>query len=133
VKKIKVGRVKHVSSTAPVPLPKQVVEEKVPEIAVSMTPAPKPANGRVVLPANCTIHGARALQSHLLEQLELPGPCEIDGGSVQQVDTAGVQLVLAFALDCLERSLPYVWKSRSKALEEAIRVLNVGALLEYPA
>jgi hypothetical protein len=133
VKKIKVRRVKHVSSTAAVPVPTQVVEEKAPEIAVSMSPAPQPANGRVVLPANCTIHGARALQSHLLEQLELPGPCEIDGGGVQQVDTAGVQLVLAFALDCLERSLPYVWKSRSPALEEAIRVLNVGALLEYPA
>ncbi|HKU89410.1 MAG TPA: STAS domain-containing protein [Steroidobacteraceae bacterium] len=98
-----------------------------------MSPAPQPVSGRVVLPANCTIHGARALQAHLLEQLERPGPCEIDGGSVQQVDTAGVQLVLAFALDCLERNLQYVWKSRSPALEEAIRVLNVGALLEYPA
>ena len=97
-----------------------------------MSPAAEPANGRVVLPANCTIHGARVLQSHLLEQLDLPGPCEIDGGGVQQVDTAGVQLVLAFALDCLERNLRYVWKSRSAALEEAIRVLNVGALLEYP-
>jgi hypothetical protein len=133
LKKIKAGRVKHVSSTAPACLPKQEVEEKVPEFAVPMSPAPKPVNGRVVLPANCTIHGARALQAHLLEQLELPGPCEIDGGSVQQVDTAGVQLVLAFALDCLERNLQYVWKSRSAALEEAIRVLNVGALLEYPA
>jgi len=98
-----------------------------------MSPAPKPANGRVVLPANCTIHGARVLQTHLLEQLELPGPCEIEGGSVQQVDTAGVQLVLAFALDCLERSLQYVWKGRSAPLEDAIRVLGVGALLEYPA
>jgi len=131
VKKIKAGRVKHVSSTAAVLVPKQEVEEKVPEL--SMNPAPQPVNGRVVLPANCTIHGARALQAHLLEQLQLPGPCEIDGGAVQQVDTAGVQLVLAFALDCLERSLQYTWKSRSPALEEAIRVLNVGALLEYPA
>ena len=131
MKKIKAGRVKHVSSTATVPVPKQEVEEKVPELM--MSPAPKPVSGRVVLPANCTIHGARALQAHLLEQLQLPGPCEIDGGAVQQVDTAGVQLVLAFALDCLERSLQYTWKSRSPALEEAIRVLNVGALLEYPA
>jgi phospholipid transport system transporter-binding protein len=131
VKKIKTRRVKHVSSTTPACLPKQEVEEKVPEL--TMSPAPQPAHGRVVLPANCTIHGARALQAHLLEQLQLPGPCEIDGGAVQQVDTAGVQLVLAFALDCLERSLQYTWKSRSPALEEAIRVLNVGALLEYPA
>ena len=133
MKKLKTRRVKHVTSTVPADLPKQEVEEEVVEIAASMSPAPQPVNGRVVLPANCTIHGARALQAHLLEQLELPGPCEIDGGSVQQVDTAGVQLVLAFALDCLERNLQYVWKSRSAALEEAIRVLNVGALLEYPA
>ena len=133
MKKLKTRRVKHVTSTVPADLPKQEVEEEVVEIAASMSPAPQPVNGRVVLPVNCTIHGARELQAQLLEQLERPGPCEIDGGSVQQVDTAGVQLVLAFALDCLERNLQYVWKSRSPALEEAIRVLNVGALLEYPA
>jgi phospholipid transport system transporter-binding protein len=125
--------VKHVSSTTPASLPKQEVEEIAPEIAEPMSSVPKPAVGRVVLPATCTIHEARALQAHLLEQLDRPGPCEIDGGAVQQVDTAGVQLVLAFALDCLERNLPYIWKSRSPALEEAIRVLGVGALLEYPA
>lgn len=93
----------------------------------------KPAPGRVVLPVSCTIHDVQSIRAHLLEQLELPGPCEIDGSAVQQVDTAGVQLVLAFALDCLERSLQYVWKGRSAPLEEAIRVLGVGALLEYPA
>jgi phospholipid transport system transporter-binding protein len=133
LKKIKARRVKHVSSTTPASLPKQVVEEIAPEIVEFMSSAPQPVVGRVVLPATCTIHEARALQSHLLEQLELPGPCEIDGGAVQQVDTAGVQLVLAFALDCLERNLQYTWKARSPALEEAIRVLGVGALLEYPA
>ena len=45
---------------------------------------------------------------------------------------AGVQLILAFALDCLERSIHYTWQSRSAALEDAIRVLGVGALLESP-
>ena len=138
----KARRVKRVSSTSGPVLPKQEVEEKAQEIAEPMSPAPiataeatggKAVSGRVVLPASCTIHQARDLQAHLLEQLELPGPCEIDGGNVQQVDTAGVQLVLAFALDCLERSLPYTWKGRSPVLEEAIRVLGVGALLEYPA
>jgi len=138
----KARRVKRVSSTTRALLPKQGVEQKAQEIAEPMSPAPnataeatggKPVTGRVVLPASCTIHQARDLQAHLRQQLELPGPCEIDGASVQQVDTAGVQLVLAFALDCLERSLPYTWKGRSPALEEAIRVLGVGALLEYPA
>ena len=61
-----------------------------------------------MLGAACTIHEAQALRAHLLEQADQPGPYEIDGGGVQQVDTAGVQLVVAFALDCLERSVAYV-------------------------
>jgi ABC-type transporter Mla MlaB component len=134
--------VKRISSTRRRSRPKQKVEETAPETVeamsseVSATAAAEggqPVAGRVVLPAACTIKQAQALQAQLLAQLELPGPCEIDGGGVQQVDTAGVQLVLAFALDCLERNLQYVWKSRSAPLEEAIRVLGVGALLEYPA
>ena len=51
---------------------------------------------------------------------------------MQHVDTAGVQLVVAFALDCLERGISYAWKGRSPVLDEAIRVLGVGALLESP-
>ncbi len=51
---------------------------------------------------------------------------------MQQIDTAGVQLVVAFALDCLEKGVHYVWTGRSPALEEAIRTLGVGALLESP-
>ena len=88
--------------------------------------------GRIVLGATCTIHEAPALRAHLLEQTAHPGPYEIDGGAVQQIDTAGVQLVVAFALDCLEKGIHYAWTSRSPALEEAIRTLCVGALLESP-
>ena len=88
--------------------------------------------GRVVLGVSCTIHEAVALREHLLEQADLPGPYVIEGGAVEQIDTAGVQLILAFALDCLERNVHYAWQSRSAALEDAIRVLGVGALLESP-
>jgi hypothetical protein len=49
------------------------------------------------------------------------------------VDAAGVQLLVAFALDCLERGVAYSWKARSAALDEAIRVLGVAALIESPA
>ena len=145
MKKTKSRGVKRVSSnpsTRGPRRPKMTVTETAPEIAVSMNPPPNavapaagdtPVTGRVVLPVSCTIKEAESLKAHLLAQLELPGPCEIDGGNVQHVDTAGIQLVLAFALDCLERSLPYVWKSRSQTFDEAVRVLGVGALLEYPA
>jgi len=103
------------------------------ETAAPPSPVPAaPASGRISLGAACTIHEAQALRAHMLEQAALPGPHEIDGTEVQHIDTAGVQLMLAFALDSLERGIPYRWKGRSPALEEAIRVLGVGALLESP-
>lgn len=101
--------------------------------AVAQKPvAPESVGGRIVLGTACTIHEAQALRAHLLERAAHPGPYEIDGGGVEQIDTAGLQLVVAFALDCLERNVHYVWKARSPILEEAIRVLGVAALLESP-
>ena len=88
--------------------------------------------GRVVLGGSCTIHEAAAIKAHMLQQLERPGPCEIDGSAVSRVDAAGIQLCVAFALDCLERGLAYVWIGRSPTLEQAIAHLSVGALLESP-
>jgi anti-anti-sigma regulatory factor len=142
LKKLQSRVVKRISSTSRARRPKQgqkpVTPESVadmnPEVEASAAPAGgKPADGRIVLGASCTIHDARALREHLLAQAAHPGPFEIDGSAVQQVDTAGVQLVVAFALDCLERNVPYVWKGRSAALDDAIRVLGVGALLESPS
>ena len=88
--------------------------------------------GRVVLGTACTIQEAAALKAHLLEQAAKPGPYQIDGSSVELVDTAGLQLVLAFTLDCLVKGVNYGWTGRSAKLESAIQLLAVGALLESP-
>jgi anti-anti-sigma regulatory factor len=88
--------------------------------------------GRVVLGASCTIHEAGAIKAHMLEQLAQPAPYEIDGTAVDRLDATGVQLIVAFALDCLERNLAYTWSGRSPALEQAIALLGVGPLLESP-
>jgi anti-anti-sigma regulatory factor len=87
---------------------------------------------RVVLGGSCTIHEGAAIKAHMIEQLARPGPYEIDGSAVSRIDAAGVQLLVAFALDCLERGLEYVWIGRSPTLEQAIELLSVGALLESP-
>ena len=90
------------------------------------------SRGRVVLGGSCTIHEAAAIKAHMLEQLARPGPYEIDGCAVERIDAAGVQLIVAFALDCLEHGVEYVWRGRSETLEHAIELLSVGALLESP-
>jgi anti-anti-sigma regulatory factor len=88
---------------------------------------------RVVLGTSCTIQEASAVRAHLLAQAAQPGPYEIDGASVEHIDTAGIQLIVAFALDCLEKGVAYKWIGRSPTLEKAIALLGVSALLEYPA
>lgn len=108
------------------------VADTPPVAAVAAAPVAAPAAGSVVLGVACTIHEAQALRAHLLEKAAHPGPYEIDGSGVEQIDTAGVQLLVAFALDCLERNILYTWKARSPALEEAIRLLGVAPLLESP-
>jgi len=123
-----------VASAIPVP-----VIDPVPVIAaVAASTAPVPATlatrlVRVVLGISCTIQEAAAVRAHLLAQAAQPGPYEIDGASVEHVDTAGVQLIVAFALDCLEKGVAYKWIGRSATLEKAINLLGVSPLLEYPA
>jgi anti-anti-sigma regulatory factor len=122
-----------IARTVPETVIPMTADVKVAATPEAAAPAAAPAAaGKVVLGATCTIHEAPALRSHLIAQASHPGPYEIDGSAVQQIDTAGVQLVVAFALDCLEKGVHYAWTGRSPVLEEAIRTLGVGALLESP-
>jgi len=105
----------------------------VPAVAVAAPVTSAARLVRVVLGTSCTIQEAAAVRAHLLAQAAQPGPYEIDGASVELVDTAGVQLIVAFALDCLEKGVAYKWLGRSSTLEKAIELLGVSALLEYPA
>jgi anti-anti-sigma regulatory factor len=89
-------------------------------------------HGCVVLGGSCTIHEAAAIKAHMLEQFTRPAPYEIDGAAVERLDVVGIQLIVAFALDCLERNLSCAWKGRSTVLEQAITLLGVSALLESP-
>jgi anti-anti-sigma regulatory factor len=94
--------------------------------------APTAAPGRIVLGGSCTIHEAAAIKLHMLEQFACSAPYEIDGSAVERIDAVGIQLLVAFALDCLERNLVFAWSGRSAALEQAIALLGVGPLLEGP-
>ena len=104
-----------------------------PPVTAPVIPEFSGPRGRVVLGTSCTIQEAAAVRAHLLAQAALPGPYEIDGGSVEMIDTAGVQLIVAFALDCLEKGVAYRWAGRSATLDKAIELLGVSPLLEYPA
>ena len=81
---------------------------------------------------DCTIREAGDLKQRLLQHLESPAPLFVDGSTVEKADTAGVQLLVAFSLDCMERGIAFGWPGRSAALNHAIKVLGVAPLLECP-
>ena len=85
-----------------------------------------------VLGADCTIRESVDLKRELLAHLERKAPLFIDGSAVERVDTTGVQLLVAFSLDCMERGVAFGWPGRSEALKRAIELLGVGPLLECP-
>jgi len=92
----------------------------------------KVAHSVLLLASDCTIREADQLKAQLLEHLDAPEPLFVDGSAVQKADTAGVQLLVAFALDCMERGIAFGWPGRSRALESAIDTLGVAPLLECP-
>lgn len=87
---------------------------------------------RVMLGADCTIRRATVLREELLKHREGTGSLAIDGSNVEHIDTAGLQLILSFALDCLEQGREYVWCGQSAPLAAAIRLAGVGSLIESP-
>lgn len=80
----------------------------------------------------CTLREAVELKQQLLTHLEAPAPLFIDASAVERVDSASVQLLVAFSLDCMERGIEYGWAARSAALNRAIDLLGVGPLVESP-
>ncbi|MCC6302163.1 MAG: STAS domain-containing protein [Gammaproteobacteria bacterium] len=96
------------------------------------TPAAANAPRRVVLGTSCTIEDVAQLRTDLIGHLEANRPMIIDATRLERIDTAGAQLLAAFAIDCLERGTAFAWKPRPAALEEAIRLLGLGALMQSP-
>lgn len=87
---------------------------------------------KVVLGPSCTIEDVARLRNDLIAHVAANKPILIDASRLERIDTAGVQLLAAFAIDCLEQGTAFAWKQRPAVLEEAIRLLGLGALMESP-
>ena len=91
-----------------------------------------PGSRLLSLGSSCTFQDVSRLHPALLDYLSDGTPVVIDASQVEQVDTAGLQLLVAFAIDCMERGIAFGWKARSTAFERSVRLLGLGALLESP-
>ena len=82
--------------------------------------------------AECTRHQADELRTLLGEELSRGLPMLLDASAIEEIDTAGVQLLVALSIDCMERGIPFHWKGRSVPTERSVGRLGVAPLLESP-
>ncbi len=93
---------------------------------------PPPAPACIDLGTHCTLQDVSGLRRSCLDALDGKLPPVIDGSRVERIDTAALQVLVGFAIDCMERSIVFNWAGRSPALVHGIRLLGIEALLESP-
>jgi len=83
----------------------------------------------VLLPADCTLREIGALHQCLRGAAhELP----LDGSAVRRIDTAGVQLLVAFMRERKAANRAVRWQAASSALSQTVLSLGLSAALNLP-
>lgn len=85
------------------------------------------------LPPQCTIRDAAQLLGQLLLHIEQSAPVYIDAAQVERVDTAALQLLVAFLHDRKAEERPVVWLDCSEAMVRAARALGLARELALAA
>lgn len=81
------------------------------------------------LPANLTIASAEAFYEELEPLLLKDNDIVVNGKDVERVDTAGLQLILAFKNALSKRNLGFAWQQCSEVLTDSARQIGLEKLL----
>ncbi|MFZ0498434.1 MAG: STAS domain-containing protein, partial [Steroidobacteraceae bacterium] len=65
-------------------------------------------------------------------RLQEPEPVTLDVTALQRIDTAGLQLLVAFVRDRRTAGRAVAWHGRASALETAAGLLGLHDMLELP-
>jgi phospholipid transport system transporter-binding protein len=76
-----------------------------------------------------TIRNVTTFQAELAERLDESGPVQIDGSGVERVDTATLQLLVAFVRDVRADARAIDWIECSAALRRAASSLGLESAL----
>jgi anti-anti-sigma regulatory factor len=90
---------------------------------------PRLSTARLKLGAACTLREASELKSLLLATVSPTSQVIIDGGAVQRVDTAGLQLLTAFALRETAAGRSIQWCASSDELRQSAARLGLLQVL----
>lgn len=79
----------------------------------------------IALEAVVTISEAGKLKDQLQGYLDLGADLTLDAGQVHMIDTAGLQLLLAFVVEVKNQNRSINWKSISPAFKETVELLGL--------
>lgn len=94
--------------------------------------SPADAAGHLALRAQLTISEAPACQREFVDALADTDPLVLDGASVERVDTAGLQLLVALVKSATAAGRPVTWTVCSPVLVKAAQRLGLAPALNLP-
>lgn len=103
--------------------------------------AAKPSRRKTAQPAPLILQGELRLNAAADLQKQLDGavrsagdaPLDIQAEGIDAIDTAGLQLLAAFAHACRRRDIQWRWQGVSDALRQGSRLLGLDDILAMPA
>lgn len=101
-------------------------------MASKTTGADKGAAQVVALPADFRLGSVGDVKATLIAAFDAPA-AQLDGAAVERVDTAALQLLVAFRREAAARGLSPAWLGVSDVMREAAGVLGLAQALELPA
>ena len=87
----------------------------------------------LALAAECLVSGASTLKESLASLVDQPRPITLDITSLQRIDTAGLQVLTAFARERAGHGRAIEWRGTSPALTSAAQLLGLTSALGLPA
>jgi len=91
-----------------------------------------PRECRVALAADLVIADAAGLHAQLGEALGQPEPVVLDAAEVARLDTAGLQLLLAFVQARDEALAKWHWENVGAALRDCAAQVGLEKMLQLP-
>jgi ABC-type transporter Mla MlaB component len=87
----------------------------------------------LTLAAECMVSDAASLKERLAVLIGEPRPVTLDITALQRIDTAGLQLIVAFVRDRAGQGRTVEWQGSAPVLATAAQLLGLTSLLQLPA
>jgi len=104
------------------------------KVSKKVNKKPDPAAKRTLrLPETLRISDAADVYAYMLDVSRESGPVCIESAALRQIDTAGLQLLAAFASEIRKQGAQLVWPEPAPVLCNAANVLGMGRMLDLPS